>query len=822
MASWKGAGTLLGLAGAATGLGVGAARGLVRRPLPQTSGVLRAPGLHREVVIDRDAWGIPRIAASSLDDLFFANGFVHAQDRFWQMELSRRIGSGRLSELFGEQSLPADRLMRHLGLRVVAEQEAQLLTGPARPIIEAYCRGVNQYLTTARALPLEFAILRATPPPMPRWRPDPWTIADTMTFGKVLGFGLCPNWRIELIRAAILERLGPERAAALEPVYAADHPLATPGSVLPAAVAAATEAAYAELAPFLAAGGFEGGFSNNWVVDGTRTASGRPLLANDPHLSLSAPSVYYEIELNGPGFNVAGAGFAGVPGVVIGHNRQIAWGLTAAFFDVQDLVVEQLNPEDPRQYRYQDRWRDVQIRREEIAVRGRRRPVVEEVLVTHHGPIISPAIEGESRVLALRSTVLQPGTLLGSVLALDTASSWDEFTDALRLWDAPAHNFVYADVDGNIGYYAPGKVPIRATGNGALPVPGWTGEHEWTGYVPFEALPHAYNPPEHQLLSANNKPVGEDYPYYLGSEWLPGYRARRIADLLGDRVDLKVDDFTRMQQDLRSLPGLAARAVLSAVRGDDRWEREALEAAAAWDGELTAESVGGCVCMAFQFHLLRAVFGPVLGDLTDGYLGTGTRLAPVNGFYSRSLPLLYELVGARDDGWFGRMGATGHTWDGAVTGALRAAVAMLRERLGLEVGTWRWGRINGLSFKHPLGSRPPLDRLFNRGPYERGGDDNTIAAAALQIDNPFNSGGWGSCYRQVVDLGALGSSLSMHAPGQSGHPASEHYDDMIPAWGEFRYHPMSLQVGDVRRELGGRLVLQPEEVKRGPRGASGD
>ena len=230
MASWKGAGTLFAVTSAAAVIGAGAARGALRRSLPQTSGVLRAPGLHREVQIDRDAWGIPRIAASSIDDLFFANGFVHAQDRFWQMELSRRIGSGRLSELFGEQSLPADRLMRRLGLRLVAEQEAHLLGGPARPIIEAYCRGVNHYLATTRILPLEFAILRAMPPPMPRWRPEPWTIADTMTFGKVLGFGLCPNWRLELLRAAILDRLGPERAANLEPLYAEDHPLATPGA----------------------------------------------------------------------------------------------------------------------------------------------------------------------------------------------------------------------------------------------------------------------------------------------------------------------------------------------------------------------------------------------------------------------------------------------------------------------------------------------------------------------------------------------------------------------------------------------------------------
>ena len=823
MASWKrSAGTLATAAGAVAGLGALAARRAARGPLPETSGAFSVPGLHAPVVIERDSWGIPRIRAEQAQDLFFANGFVHAQDRFWQMELNRRVGSGRLSELFGPLTLEADRLMRRLGLRRVAEEEARLIQGEDRALLAAYCRGINYYLARRPSrLPLEFSLIRALPPPRFRWRPDPWEIADTLVFGKVMALGLSSNWSEELVRSAVLEKLGPERAAALEPSHGVDLPLVLEGAHVPEELVRRLRDSYTELHPFLSATGIgAGGFSNNWVVDGTRTASGKPLLANDPHLTLQMPSIWYEIELNGAGFAVAGASFPGAPGVIIGRNRRIAWGVTAACLDVQDLVIERINPANPQQYWHQEQWRAGRVVREEIRVRGRAEPVVEEVLITHHGPIVSPVLAGEQRALALRWTALEPGSVAQSVLHYNRAHDWPEFTEALRLWDVPAHNFVYADVDGNIGYYTPGKVPIRSRGSGAVPVPGWTGEYEWVGTVPFEALPHAYNPPSHQVVTANNRLVGDDYPYHLGDDWLAGYRARRITDLLGDRHDLTVEDFQRMQLDLYSLPGREAAAVLAGMRGQSPIEETALRHAAEWDGFLTAETIGGCVCLIFQHHLLRAVFTPILGDLTETYLGLGTsQIMPRNGFLSRSLPLLYDLARARDDGWFVRMGVPTRSWEATLAAALRATVAYLRDRLGNEVSGWRWGRVNALRFTHPLGMKPPLDRLFSRGPLPMGGDDNTVAAAALPIDSPYDRSGWAASYRQIVDLGDPGRSVSIHTTGQSGHPASPHYDDMISSWREGRYHPLSLPEGDVRRAVGGRLVLQPAP---GANGIGGD
>ena len=810
MASWvRSAGSV---AAAAAGLGAVGVRRIMAGPLPETTGTVVVPGLHGVVTIDRDAWGIPHIVASHADDLFFGNGFVHAQDRLWQLELMRRVGSGRLSELFGESTLDADRLMRRIGLRRIAEREAALLGPVARSAYEAYARGVNFCRTNSRGRsPVEFDVLRFLRPPMLRWRPEPWGIVDSLAIAKVLAFGLSSNWTSEVVRASLAERVGPVRAAALEPWTSTKHPLVVPGEIASPLLTTSLFDAYAELEPFLAGIGIGlGGFSNGWVVDGTRTASGKPMLANDPHLSIQMPSVWYELELTGPGMDVVGAGLPGTPGVLIGHNEHISWGITASFIDIQDLVIEQVNPGSAGQYLFEGNWRDGTVVRERIEVRGKSFPVVENVLVTHHGPIVSPKTDAGHRALALQWTAQKPGRLPEAALALNRAQDWTEFVDALRLWNAPSLSFVFAHVDGDIGYYAAGDVPIRSKGDGSLPVPGWTGEYEWTGVVPFDELPHAHNPSTHQIVTANNRLVGNTFPHHLGHEWLPGYRARRITDLLGSRTGLSVEDFRIIQLDLLSLPGQEAAALLGSITPGTALESSVLATVREWDGFLRADSVGGCIALAFQHHLLRSAFEPVLGDLTETYLGTGSSpRSPRNGFYSRAVPFVYDLVRRHDDGWFVRLGVHDVTWDAVVHRAFCDTIAFLTGRLGPDLTTWRWGRLNRLGFAHVLGKRPPLAGWLNRGPVEMGGDDNTVAAACLPLHSPFDSNGWAASYRQIVDLGDLPRSISMHTTGQSGHSASEHYDDMLAAWKEGRYHTMSLALGDVRRELGGRLVLEP-------------
>ncbi len=812
MASWvRGAGSAAAAATIA-GLGAGGIRRLVAGSLPVTVGTITVPGLHGVVTIDRDAWGIPRIVASDLSDLHFANGIVHAQDRLWQLELLRRVGAGTLSELFGERTLQADRLMRRVGLRRVAEREEALLSPATRAAYEAYARGVTFGLHgSRRRMPVEFELVRFFRPPMLRWHPAPWSVVDSLLVGKVLAFGLSSNWTSEVVRASLVGKVGSVKAAALEPWAGTRHPIVVPGELASPLLASSLFDAYAELEPFLAGIGIgRGGFSNSWVVDGTRTASGKPLLANDPHLGIQMPSTWYELELSGPDLEVAGAGLPGTPGVLIGRNEHISWGITASFIDTQDLVIEQVNPDAPTQYLFEGTWRDGTLVHERIGVRGRSFPVVEHVLITQHGPIVAPAIDGGGRALALRWTALEPGTVAEAAQAINRVRDWDEFVAALRLWTSPPMCFVFAHVDGDIGQYAAGEVPIRSKGDGTLPVPGWTGEYEWTGRVPLEALPHSYNPSTHQIVAANNRLVGTSYPYILGHEWLPGYRARRICDLLEGRSNLTVEDFRRIQLDLYSLSGHEAAEILSAVQPANAVEGSALASIREWDGYLTADSVGGCIALTFQHHLLRAVFEPVLGDLTETYLGTGSSPSvPRNGFFSRAIPFVYDLVRRHDDGWFQRLGARGTSWDGVIRRALTDTLTFLTARLGQDMDAWRWGRLNQLGFQHVLGSKPPLSRWLNRGPVEMGGDDNTVAAACLPLHSPFDTNGWAASYRQIVDMGDLSRSISMHTTGQSGQAASEHYDDMLEAWREGRYHPMSLPVGDVRRELGGRLVLEP-------------
>jgi len=516
---------------------------LIYRPLPGINGTVRVKGLRDRVEVIRDRWGIPHIYAGNEEDLFFAQGYVHAQDRLWQMEVHRRLASGTLAEILGGIALEADRFSRIIGFRRAAQADLALLDEETRRYLEAYSRGVNAFIETHRSrLPLEFTLLRH--------KPAPWTPLDTAAFAKFMGWALSCNWESELLRASLIEILGPERAAELEPPYPESNPIIIQSSKFKAqssnistginrqdvaTTLSGLSKVQRKVACFSSSGGTGEG-SNNWVINGARSVTGKPLLANDPHLSPMMPSIWYENHLVGGDFAVTGASMPGIPGVVLGHNHRIAWGATNAYPDVQDLYLERLRTTSSGcpEYEFRGKWERAQVVREEIKVRGRREPVVEEVVITRHGPIISGLLTGEAPPLALRWVGHQPSPMLQS-LRFNRARNWEEFVASLRSWSVPAQNMVYADVEGNIGYYMAGQVPIRAKGLGLVPVPGWTGEYEWTGYIPFEELPQAYNPPTGYIASANNKIVGEDYPYFLTLEPLPGYRARRIVDLIEAR-----------------------------------------------------------------------------------------------------------------------------------------------------------------------------------------------------------------------------------------------------------------------------------------------
>jgi penicillin amidase len=794
---------------------------LAQRPLPKKSGTLHLQGLRAAVEVLTDRYGVPHIYAQNEDDLYFAQGYIHAQDRLWQMELNRRIGSGRLSELFGQVAVELDRFSRRLGMHRVAATEAARLSADNRRVLEAYASGVNAFIeSNSHRLPIEFTLLR--------FKPELWKPADTIQWSKMMGWNLSGNWETELIRARLVAKLGPERAAQLEAGYDPQHPLIIPPGVEYQGVNLGLLEQYEQLRELSGFGTLGG--SNNWVVDGTMSSTGAPILCNDPHLGQTVPSTWYECHLVAGDIDVVGASFPGSPGIIIGHNRHIAWGFTNAISDIEDLYSEKFNPQNPHQYEYQGKWEEAQILREEIQVKGLKASIVEEVRITRHGPILTsmPSLsDGPQSAtnrantqpvelpLALRWVALEQFKIISSIHKLNRATNWEEFRDAMRDWDVPPQNVIYADRDGNIGYIMAGAIPLRAHGQGLLPSPGWTGEYEWIGFIPFEDLPQVYNPEQHFIVTANNRVVDDSYPYYITNEWLNGYRAQRIRDLLTRKGTVTLADMATIQADQYAIPAVEIVPYLLQVQTTTPLEKEAQRIVRNWDYVLAPNSIRAAIYSTFLRKLERIVLNTRLGDdeaLFYSYLGVGANaLVPLNGYVSRSRPLLIRLLKQHDDTWFANSAVPNgpQSWNAALAAAFHATIGELRDRFGDDISRWRYGELHELTYAHPLGSIKPLSRFFNRGPFAFGGDIDTVNTGVNLPDKPEVVTTVPS-YRQIVDLGNMNNSLSGHAPGQSGHPTSKHYDDFIPMWLHVQHHPMLFERQTIEANAEGTLHLIPE------------
>ncbi len=772
-----------------------------RRRLPQTDGTLHVPGLHAPVEIVRDRWGVPHIYAESLHDLIFAQGFVHAQDRLWQMEINRRTATGRLSELFGEIALDTDRLARTFGFHRLAEADWKAAGDELRDLLEAYTAGVNVSLDqTGGRMPVEFTLLR-------HW-PEPWTALDSLSWVRVMIWNLSHAWAGEIVRARLIEKLGPDRAADLEIRYPERNPITLPRGIEFNRLTADGMLEPAE-GPFLS----QAFGSNGWAVTGSRMATGAPALCNDMHLALSLPGVWYAVHLvAGPGgerFDVTGVSLPGVPLVMVGHNARIAWGMTLAFTDCEDLFVEKFHPGDPHRYEFRGEWREAEVIHEIIPVKGRADPHIEEVVVTHHGPVISDVVGFPAQRLAVQSMALRPCPAIEGWFRLDQAQGWDDFVAAARLIQAPQLNIPYADVDGNIGYWVTGKVPVRARGQGLVPAPGWTGEYEWVGEVPFEEMPHALNPTQGYVVTCNHRIVSADYPHYLGSVWMNGYRARRIVDVFESKGTLSPDDFRALHVDFYCIPGLELVARMEGLSSPDPGVQAALETLRAWDGNLTTGSVGGTLYEVTLYRLLHNLWEPALGqELLYQLLGEGVHplLYASNEFHGQGTVTALRMLDDADSAWVREAGGR----EALLLRSLGEAVAWLKETLGPEMDRWQWGRIHRATFPHSLGIQPPLDRVFNRGPYPIGGDTDTACQTAYLAHDPYDVKAWAPSFRQIVDMGDLSRSVVAVPPGQSGQLGSPHYDDLIEPWLKGEYQPMLWTREQVEREAEGRLHLEPK------------
>jgi penicillin amidase len=780
---------------------------IVRRSFPQTDGSLQLPGLQASVDVFRDSYGVPHIYASNPHDLFMAQGYVHAQDRFWQMEFWRRIGAGRLSEILGPSALDQDRFIRTVGWHRTAQQEVELLDESELAVLQAYADGVTAYIDSHRGrLGLEFTILGFTGV---KFDPEPWTPVNSLSWAKVMAWDLGGNRSSELLRANIIARLGLPALNELMPGYPSDYPVIVSGSLNEATLAAVPEQAFN-----LHAFGFgEGLGSNNWVISGDRTESGKPILANDPHLGIQMPSIWYEAGLHcepvGPDcpYNVVGATFAGVPGVIIGHNDRIGWGVTNLGPDVQDLFIETVNTENPDQYEFRNRWEDMQIIEERIDVAGQDEPEVVRVRITRHGPIINDVIGGVEegwsygwQPLALSWTALQPGTIVKSVLMLNQADSWEAFREALRYWDAPSQNFVYADVDGNIGYQAPGRIPIRAQGDGTVPVPGWSGTYEWIGYIDFDALPNSFNPEKGYIATANNAVVGPDYPYFLSADWAPGYRARRIVELIEAKDKLSVADVQNIQGDDKPLWAQDILPAILALAPSEAAQAQALDMLRGWDGLAVRDSAPAALFESFRGHLITRVFEDEAGEhLLERGRGS-------------FMTALETILHQPDSHWFDDIRTPEvETMQQTVLLALQDAIDELTDTLGKDMSSWRWGDLHTATFENQsLGQSGigPIEAIFNRGPVEVDGTIATVNNTGYSMNEPYAETTVPSI-RLIYDLQYFEQSLAMHTTGQSGHPYNPHYDDMIDPWRNIEYHTMLWTRGQVEAAAESHLTLTP-------------
>lgn len=782
------------------GLGLaGLYRFVLRQPWTALDGVVSPPGVKTDVEIARDQAGVPHLYAATARDLFYALGYVHAQDRLWHLELNRRAGQGRLSEIFGEATLGLDRFTRRLGLFPVATAEAAALGPEERTALEGYAAGINGFLGTHRwRLPLEFRILNFVP--------QPWQIEDSLAWGNLVCWLLSANWDSEWVRARLVENLGVDRASAFERGYPPGQPLTTaPGVAYPKQA----NAFFAEFQSTLRdLGLFDGGMSNAWAVAPGRSATGGALLASDPHLRPQMPSIWYEAHLCGAGLDVIGATMPGLPAVLIGHNQRIAWGITASMVDTQDLFVERIDPET-QCYATPEGAEPLNRRVEEIRVRGRAEPYLEEVRMTRHGPSLTPLLPGENHFLAIQSPVLRADHTARGMLRLNRAQTWEEFRQALGDFDA-ALNFVYADVEGNIGYQLSGKVPRRKKGAGLLPVPGWDADYDWDGYLDLAELPSTLNPPEGYVVSANNRLVRNEYPFALSPDWIDGFRAERIETILRDREKVSIEDCAALHREVYSE---AARQTIDLFadlepRNGEPLTTRALEYLRRWDFQLLPTSVAATIYQVLRRRLLRNLFQARLGQLFGNYTGC----APADGLAGSAYPgringFLIEVLREAEPTWLDGTGFA--NWDDLKWESLRQAVAELRGRFGDDLETWHWGRLHQLSFDHPLGQVKLLRPIFSRGPYPIGGDGDTPHQAASSAGNDAAISFIPS-YRQIVDLADFSNSRAIHTTGQSGLPGNPHYDDFIPLWREGHYHPMHYGRKEILANLEHLLVLRPE------------
>jgi penicillin amidase len=824
---------------------------MTRGPLPQHEGEITVSGLSDGVEILRDEWGIPHIYASNMHDLMFAQGFTQAQDRWWQMEFFRHTGSGTIEELTGKSDdlLATDIFIRTLGWRRVAEEEVKTYDDETMAYLQDFADGVNAYITSRKPgdLALEYSVLKLVGTAI---EIEPWTPVDTLVFAKVMAWDLGPGTSGEETRSTMYELIGQEMTDQWmtppwpygeKPTIIQPEDLPVDGST--ASSSAGSTAAVAEVDMLLADSGLpcislcfgdgRGIGSNNWVVDGNMTESGMPLLANDPHLGIQMPSIWYQIGLHchppdgseEPQLDVVGFAFSAAPSVIIGHNNDIAWGVTNVGPDVLDLYQIRVNPDNPLQYEWNGQWRDMTVHDETIYFGDGEEPITIKVRQTHLGPIINDNEVDEETgevlgfnnddPLAVRWTALEPGTLCQAIVKLNEATGWEEFRDALQYWDVPSQNFIYADVQGNIGYQTPGRIPIRAANHsGLVPVPGWTDEFEWQGFIPYDSLPRTFNPERGYIATANQALVPLDYydqlaqelgegpNYVISQEWDYGYRAQRIVELLQEKAPHTVATFQAIQGDNKLISAEELMPYLANLQFDDAELAEARDWLLEWNYQCDMDSPRAALYAYFWVGLIDNLYSDQLDEDIEAYGSDADMWAT------------FLLMEEPNNAWWDDVETEDvvESRDDILLRSFREGYANAVDALGEDRDEWRWGDLHTVTFvSYPLGLSGVglIESRVNRGPFAVSGStsavNNTVWSAA---SGNFTVMGLPSM-RMIVDLSDLTSSVTVHTTGQSGHPYSQHYSDMIDLWRNIEYYPMLWTWEQVESAAVNRLTLNP-------------
>ncbi len=772
----------------------------LRTSLPDLNGETALPGLQADVTVLRDKDGIVTIKAGSDLDAYRALGYLHAQDRLWQMDFMRRSAAGRLSEVVGAPTLRIDKIMRTLGLYNLAKASYSKLSPQVRTALDAYTAGVNAYMDSrSGALPPEFYLLR--------YSPERWSPADSLVWGRLMAIQLSGNWRSELLRARLNEFLKPEQIRALWPDYPADAPVALAGLDRRAALDPLENLPWS-LAPKDA--------SNSWVLSGAKTTTGKPILANDPHLSLDAPGLWYLVDIHTPEGRMRGASAPGVPFVVLGQNQHLAWGFTTTHSDTQDLFVEKLDPEQRNHYLTPEGSLPFEVDIEVIAVRGRD-DVILNIRRSRNGPIIDDIADPEDLASAAKTAGAESGTRLAlawpalrdddlipqAIYGFNKASNWSEFLAASRFFHSPQQNIVYADMEGNIGLVVPGRVPMRTKGDGRVPVPGWTDEYAWTGFIPFEEMPQGANPESGLYVVANNKIVDDDYPHLITADWPSQYRAARIQEVLDATPKGSLEDSLELQNDIVSIPARTLMPFLLQTEASSPTAKEALALLSNWDFRLDRTRPEGLIYNNWLNKLNAALLEDELRAEFSSFRRPKTELVAriLSGAAAASDPPLDWCDDIRT--------ALVESCAQILASSLEDSLAEIAAAYGDDIDAWRWGDVHRATLPHPILSRiPVLSDLFDIS-VETDGGAETVKRAGVSFNGPIDkrfNDRHGAGYRAVYDLENPNNSRFMIATGQSANPLSPHYGSFAERWRDSQY--VTIDTTEANTEY--RMLLKPE------------